>query len=318
MKSGEPHRMQALFGGATDGGFFDLPRLAPAQTEAADVVVLGAPAATPYSSVGNYCAGAPAAIRGAFGWPGVLDHYDFDVGGPLLPAGARGVDWGDLDYSETDFAANRETIRQAVARALELGAVPLVLGGDDSVPIPVLEAYAGRGPLTILQLDAHIDWRDEVGGERLGLSSNMRRASEMTQVAHIIQVGARGIGSARPDDRADALDWGVRFFPLRSLRRDGFAPVVDAIPRGANLYVALDIDVMDPAIVPAVIGPAPGGLDYWQVVELLEAAAGRARLVGFNLVELMPDNDVGGRGALVAARLAALMLALAARQRVTA
>ena len=110
----------------------------------------------------------------------------------------------------------------------------------------------------------------------------------------------------------------MQFFPLRALRRDGFAPVVDAIPRDANLYVALDIDVMDPAIVPAVIGPAPGGLDYWQVVELLEAVAGRARFAGFNLVELMPANDVGGRGALVAARLAASMLALAARQRVGA
>ncbi len=305
--------MKAMFGGAT-GGFFDLPRAAPDSTESADVVVVGAPAATPYPSVGNYCAGAPDAIRAAFGWPGVLGHYDFDVGGPLLPPGAQVVDWGNLDYSETDFAANRESIRRTVARALDLGAVPLVVGGDDSVPIPVLEAYAARGPLTILQLDAHIDWRDEVGGERLGLSSNMRRASEMGWVERIIQVGARGIGSARPADRADALDWGVEFFPLRALRHDGFAPVVEAIPRDANLYVALDIDVMDPAVVPAVIGPAPGGLDYWQVVELLEAAAARARLTGFNLVELMPDNDVGGRGALVAARLLAVALALAARQ----
>ncbi len=307
--------MKTMFGGAT-GGFFDLPRATPDSTDAADVVVIGASAATPYPSVGSYCAGAPEAIRAAFGWPGVLGHYDFDVGGPLLPRGAQAVDWGNLDYSETDFAANRETIRQTVARALELGAVPLVLGGDDSVPIPVLDAYAEHGPLTILQLDAHIDWRDEVGGERLGLSSNMRRASEMPWVERILQVGARGIGSARPGDRDDALAWGVRFFPLREFRRDGFAPIVDAIPAGANLYVALDIDVMDPAIVPAVIGPAPGGFDYWQVVELLEAACARARLVGFNLVELMPANDIGERGALVAARFVALMLALASRQRV--
>ncbi len=308
--------MKAMFGGAT-GGFFDLPRAAPDATDAADIVVIGAPAATPYPSVGNYCAGAPAAIRAAFGWPGVLGHYDFDVAGRLLPDGVSAFDWGDLEFSETEFGANRDSIRQTVAHALDLGAVPLVLGGDDSVPIPVLEAYAAHGPLTILQLDAHIDWRDEVNGERLGLSSNMRRASEMPWVERIIQVGARGIGSARPQDRDDALAWGVEFFPLRALRRDGFAPVVEAIPAGANLYVAFDIDVMDPAVVPAVIGPAPGGLDYWQAVELLEAAAARARLVGFNLVELMPGNDIGGRGALVAARLVATMLALAAGQRVS-
>ena len=62
---------------------------------------------------------------------------------------------------------------------LAAGAVPMVLGGDDSIPIPVLQAYADRGPVTVVQIDAHIDWRDEVKGERWGLSSTMRRASEM-------------------------------------------------------------------------------------------------------------------------------------------
>jgi arginase family enzyme len=84
-------------------------------------------------------------------------------------------------------------------QVLDRGAVPFLLGGDDSLPIPMLEAFgAHRGKrLTILQIDAHIDWRDEVGGERLGLSSTMRRASEMGHVERIIQVGQRGIGSAR-------------------------------------------------------------------------------------------------------------------------
>ena len=232
--------MKAMFGGATSGGFFDLPRAAPGETRDADIILLGAPAATPYASVGNYCAEAPAAIRNAFGWPGVLAHHDFDIGGSLLPEGVQALDWGDLDYSETDFAANRERIRERVEQILGAGAVPLVLGGDDSVPIPVLQAYREHGPLTILQLDAHIDWRDQVGGERYGLSSNMRRASEMGWVENIIQVGARGIGSARPQDHRDALDWGVRFFPMRDIVANGTGPVIDSIPRGANLYLALD------------------------------------------------------------------------------
>ena len=97
----------------------------------------------------------------------------------------------------------------------------LVLGGDDSVPIPVLAAYEAHGPLTILQLDAHIDWREEVSGETQGLSSNMRRASEMAWVENIIQVGARGIGSAKPQDRSDALAWGVDFYPMRDVVQNG-------------------------------------------------------------------------------------------------
>jgi agmatinase len=306
--------MKSLFGGSPQGGFLDLPQAPPGETRAADIVVLGAPAATPYASVGNYCAGAPDAVRGAFGWPGVLAHHDFDLDGSLLPEAVSAVDWGNLDYSETDFAANRELIARHVAAALDGGALPIVLGGDDSVPIPVLEAYREHGPLTILQLDAHIDWRDEVGDERFGLSSNMRRASEMGWVERIVQVGARGIGSARPADYQDALDWGVQFFPMRELARGGVDALLAAIPEGSRLYIALDIDVMDPAEVPAVIGPAPGGLSYWQAVEILEGAAQRARIVGFNLAELMPGADVGNRGALVAARLVATVMGLAARQ----
>ncbi len=308
-------KMKSMFGGTPTGGFFDLPTTAPGEVGDADIIILGAPAATPYASVGSYCAAAPDAIRGAFGWPGVLGHHDFDIDGYLLPEDIKALDWGNLDYSDSDFAANREAITGNVKQVLDGGALPLVLGGDDSVPIPVLEAYREHGPLTILQFDAHIDWRDEVGGETLGLSSNMRRASEMGWVENIIQVGARGIGSARPQDRQDALDWGVQFFPMREVVRKGIDPIIAAIPENSNLYVALDIDAMDPAVVPAVIGPAPGGFTYWQLLEILEAAAERASIAGFNLVELMPSADIGGRGALVAARIVAMVMGLAARQR---
>ena len=308
-------KMKAMFGGEPGGGFFDLPLAKPGDTGDADIILFGAPAATPYTSVGNYCATAPDAIRRAFGWPGVLGHHDFDIDGFLLPGDVRARDWGNLDYSETDFASNRASIQHHVTQILDAGAVPLVLGGDDSIPIPVLAAYREHGPLTILQFDAHIDWRDEVSGETQGLSSNMRRASEMGWVENIIQVGARGIGSARAKDRQDALDWGVKFFPMREVMHNGIDPIIDSIPADANLYIALDIDVMDPAVVPAVIGPAPGGFSYWQILDILQAAADKAKIFGFNLAELMPGADIGGRGALVAARLVAMVMGLTARQR---
>lgn len=80
------------------------------------------------------------------------------------------------------------------------------------------------------------------------------------------------------------------------------------------MYVALDIDLMDPSVVPGVIGPAPGGFDYGAVADLLEAVAQKATIVGFNLAEFAPAADVGNRGALVAARLAATAVGLIARQ----
>ncbi len=302
-----------LFGGAAKGGLVDIPYGTPGHVGDAQLVVMGVPIATPYASVGAYCADGPDAIRNAVGWPGMGDHYDFDLDGTLLD-GVIATDWGNLKVSQTDFASNRQLITEHVAKVLDGGAVPFVLGGDDSIPIPILAAYQNHGPVTILQLDAHIDWRDEVQGERNGLSSNMRRASEMGWVTSIVQVGARGSGSARPSDVSDALDWGVKFFPMKAVRSGGQQPIIDAIPEGASVYIALDIDALDPSVVPGVIGPAPGGFQYGEVADLFEAVAAKARIVGFNLAEFAPQADVGNRGALVAARLAATAIGLAARQ----
>ena len=149
-----------------------------------------------------------------------LAHHDFDVGGRIFPGeGIGAVDCGDLPFDEADATGNRDRIRGAVSKILDRSAVPILLGGDDSIPIPMFEAFAGRGEFTILQIDAHIDWRDEVQGERFGLSSTMRRASEMAQIVRIVQVGQRGIGSARRADYEDALAWGVHFVHAREVLR---------------------------------------------------------------------------------------------------
>ncbi len=309
-----PPEMGAMFGGKVMKGFMDIPISEPGNTNNSEIVVMGAPITTPYQSVGAYCADAPDAVRAAFGWPGVLDHHDFDLGGKIFLNNTSAVDWGNLPCSESNFDHNRELICANVKTVLDGGAAPIIIGGDDSTPIPVLQAYEDHGPITIVQFDAHIDWRDEVAGERLGLSSNMRRASEMDWVENIIQIGARGLGSARPKDYDDALAWGVKFFPMRDIQNLSLDNVVNAIPEGSKVFINLDIDVMDPAIVPSVIGPAPGGLDYWQIVNLLTGISKRATILGFDLAELMPANDIGGRGALVAARIISIVMGLISRQ----
>jgi agmatinase len=78
--------------------------------------------------------------------------------------------------------------------------MPIVLGGDHGIPIPVLRAFEGRGPITLVQIDQHIDWRDEVNGVREGLSSPIRRASEMSHIGEIFQIGLRATGSARTEE----------------------------------------------------------------------------------------------------------------------
>ena len=209
MSTSERPEVGALFGAAATETFLGLPNAGDLKALDVKIAILGVPCATPYRSVGPYCAGAPKAIRNAIaGYAGNLHHVDFDLGGPIFPDTVTAVDAGDLPCIEADPAANRVAIREAVATVVARGAVPIVIGGDDSVPIPVFEAFHGRGPFTIVQIDAHIDWRDEVAGERFGLSSTMRRASEMAHIERIVQVGQRGIGSATsPTPRRGARSW---------------------------------------------------------------------------------------------------------------
>jgi agmatinase len=305
----------AMFGSRETNTFLGLPACSDLPALDAHIAIIGAGCATPYRSVGAYCAEAPAAIRSAMAnYSATVSHHDFDLEGPILGHdGAKAVDCGDLPFDEADAPGNRGRIRGAVSTMLDRGATPIVLGGDDSVPIPLFQAFEGRGRFTILQIDAHIDFRDEVDGERWGLSSTMRRASELGCIERIIQVGQRAVGSARPADYEAALAAGVKFVSARLLHAKGLGQVLDLVPKGANLLVTLDCDALDPSIMPAVIGRAPGGLTYWQVIELIQGASERGRIAAFDLVEFMPTQDIGGLGALSAGRIVSHVLGLVAR-----
>ena len=178
----------------------------------------------------------------------------------------------------------------------------------------MVQSFEGRGDLTILQIDAHIDWREEVSGVQMGLSSTMRRSSETPHVAKIIQAGQRAIGSARPSDYEDAVSWGAKFITAHAIHKDGIQQVMDHIDPGSNVLISLDVDALDPSLVPGVIGPAPGGLTYYQVVEMIEGVAAKARIAGFNIVEFVPERDVNEIGALNAARIVVNALGQIARQ----
>jgi agmatinase len=131
----------------------------------------------------------------------------------------------------------------------------------------------------------------------------MRRASEMPWVERIVQVGIRGTGSARNEEVDAARKWGAHLVRAAEVHRQGIGPVLDLIPQGARCFVTLDCDGLDPSIMPAVIAPAPGGLSYWHVVELLRGIAAKAPIVGFDIVEFVPGRDPLGHAALTAARI---------------
>ncbi|MCR9126069.1 MAG: arginase family protein [Rhodobacteraceae bacterium] len=306
--------LKDMFGGGDTAGFLGLPETGLEDLRA-DIVIYGADCATPYASVGAYCAGGAAAIRaGGAAYAGDLSRINFDLGGPILPAGVRAVDVGDLPTDPATPGANRACIAGATRQILAAGAVPVLLGGDDSLPIPMLDAYADRAPLSILQIDAHIDWRDTVQGESLGLSSTMRRASEMPHVARIVQVGARGVGSAGADALAAAQAWGAHLIPAHEVSQGGLERAIDLIPEGGDVVICFDCDALDPSVMPAVIAPTGAGLTHDAVLRLLRGVAARARIAGFAMVEFMPAADDAGRGARTAAQLLTTAVGLIGRQ----
>ena len=283
---------------------------APVETDLAaldaDVAILGVPHGWPYPRPGATagCAEAPAAVRRrAARLARFRDHWDFDLDGPMLPAdrAPRLVDAGDVPGDPSDGAASSRRTVEAVAAILDRGAIPICVGGDDSVPIPILRAYGRQGPLTVLQVDAHLDFRDEIDGVRDGYSSPMRRASEMDHVERIVQVGLRGVGSALASDVEDALAVGNHLVTTRELRERGVAWLLQQLPADASVFVSFDCDGLDPSVLPAVSALAPGGIGYAEASDLLAGIG--PRLAGAVFTEYVPALDVNELSALTISRL---------------
>ena len=305
---------------------FEYPTLAglPVGTldnvRAGQVAVFGASEATPYDPAeASHSALAPGAIRAASKLlAGQLKQHDFDLGGTLVdterPIEALGVDLADVRTRPRDAAGNRERIAAATARVLAAGAVPLVLGGDDSVPIPVLAGYRDHGPVSVVQVDAHVDWGDTIRGEANGYGSPMRRVAAMPWVEGMVQIGIRGLGSGEAWQHDDARAWGSRLVTSREWHRQGAEAVVASLPAGGRYVLCIDCDGIDPAAFPAVAMPTPGGLGHEDMLDLMHGLAARGTIAGLVLAEYVPDRDDALRSsALLAARLALTALGLMAR-----
>ncbi|TIQ10669.1 MAG: agmatinase [Mesorhizobium sp.] len=245
----------------------------------------------------------------------LVEHWDLDLGGPLFDGKpVCCVDAGNISTVMHDNEGNRARIEAKTREVLAASAVPILLGGDDSVVIPFLAGFAGHGPVWILQIDAHIDWRDEVDGERYGYSSPMRRASEMPHIAGLVQVGLRSVGSARLAEIEAARRYGSRFVTARELHAQGVDAALSHIPDGARVVVTFDCDGLDPSIMPGVAARTPGGLTYTQAIDLIAGLGKRARIAGFDLVEFYPPADIDGLSALTAARLLVNVMGTVVRQ----
>ena len=283
----------------------------------ADIAFLGIPYGSAYSvgEISNDQSTMPTAMRQASDrMIRGLERYDFDLGGPLYAGKPiRAVDCGDVRADIADLKGHVARAEKVVRKILAAGAMPIVLGGDHAVPIPVLRAFAGRGPITLVQIDQHLDWRDEVNGVRDGLSSPIRCASEMEHIGDIFQIGMRATGSARQEEVDAARAYGAHLISAYELHEKGMDAILQCIPDGGRYYLTVDMDGMDCAIAPAVAAPMPGGVTYLQARRLIHGLVTKGRVVGMDVVEITPRADVNQITCITAGRLIVNLIGMAVR-----
>lgn len=276
--------------------FLNFPLVEDLDTLKADVAIIGMPYGDPYTidELINDQTNAPTAVRRASQRISQsLDRYDFDIGGPVFAGqDIKVVDVGDVPGNAADHVGHYVRAEAAIRKILAAGTLPITIGGDHGIPIPIFRALDGEGPITLVQLDAHLDWRDNVNGVKEGYSSTIRRASEMAHIKHIFQVGIRGQGSARTEEVEAARAYGANIITTNEWQDIGTAALLKRIPDGGRYYLTIDADGLDPAVMPAVEGPQPGGISYRQTIELIQGLVGKGRLVGMDIVEIAPARDV--------------------------
>lgn len=286
----------------------------------ADIAFLGIPFGSAYEpqAVANDQIHAPDAVRAVTDRVSrALERYDFDVGGPIYDGrDIRAVDVGNVPFDIHDHFSHSARAEAAVRKILRAGAMPITVGGDHGIPIPIFRALdeaPGEGPITLVHVDAHLDWRDEVNGVRDGLSSPIRRASEMAHIGEIFQIGIRAQGSARVEEAEAARAYGAHIVPAFEVHDGGIDAVLARIPDGGRYYITIDADGLDPTVMPAVEGPAPGGLTFHQTRRLIHGLVAKGRVLGMDIVEITPSIDVNAITCITAGRLIVNLIGAAVR-----
>ncbi|WP_170402632.1 agmatinase [Ruegeria arenilitoris] len=217
------------------------------------------------------------------------------------------ADIGDLAINTFSLADSLRIIKESYDAILAQGVIPVAMGGDHSITLPILRAVAAKhGPVALVHVDAHADVNDEMFGERETHGTVFRRAYEEGLIVpdRTFQVGIRGSGYAA-SDFTEAKGWGFRQFPAWELWQQNLTQIGALIRKEIGehpVYVTYDIDSLDPAYAPGTGTPEIGGLTTPQALQLIHALGGM-NVVGCDLVEVSPPYDPSGNTALTAANL---------------
>lgn len=250
--------------------------LPPQFSGAADSRVAIVP--VPYDGTSTWVKGAdkgPAAILQA---SANLELYDIETDSQAY---LRGIFTDEPVAGDLDPVRMAEAVRRRVQGHLANRKLVVVVGGEHSVSIGAVQAHAERYPgLSVLQLDAHSDLRDEYEGSKYNHACVMARVRELCP---IVQVGIRSMDiSEKPSLVADRVFFAEKIHDSHTWIDQVVAQLTEQV------YITIDLDVFDPSIMPSTGTPEPGGLMWYDVLALMKAVFRRKAVVGFDVVEMCP------------------------------
>ena len=244
---------------------------------------------------------------------GMLRPYNLGTGAAPFER-MQTADLGDVPVNPYNLQKSVGIIERFFSGIFREKCVPLALGGDHTMTLPILRAAAAEhGPVGLLHIDAHADINDEMFGEKIAHGTPFRRAAEegLLDCGRTAQIGLRGTGYSAAD-----LDWsrqrGFRVVPAEECWHKSLVPLMEEIRAqlsGGPVYVSFDIDSLDPAFAPGTGTVEIGGLTVWQALEIIRGCRG-LNVIGGDLVEVSPPYDLSGNTALVGANLLFEMLCI--------
>ncbi len=218
-----------------------------------------------------------------------------------------GIDLGDSPVVPGNTGKSLLWMEETVERVVDAGIIPLCLGGDHTVSLPVLRAVAAvHGPVGIVHLDSHPDTWDGIYGEKYNHATPFRRAADESLILpeHSIQMGIRGsVGGA--EDLITAEQMGFTTLPaerLLQMRPQEVGEEISRVTAGRPFYMSFDVDFLDPAFAPGTGTPEVGGPTSAQCLSYLRSID-FSNLVGLDVVEVLPAHDSSQITALAAANV---------------
>ena len=226
-------------------------------------------------------------------------YFNSDLGRELLK-GVTMADCGNITVVPSDVLKNFEKLTNTVGTIVARGSFPVVIGGDHAITFPVVRGLSKFDPLDIVHFDAHMDYSHETQGVLHTHGSPIRRCRELPFVRSISSIGIRREEKKVYDE---AMADGNLIVTTQKFKALGPYAAMSLVPQSENLYITIDIDVLDPAHAPGTGTPETGGLFYEELREALLHLARNHRIVAFDIVEVAPNYDCAQITAMAAAKL---------------